>query len=176
MNACGIQITTKQPLIFSLWKTFAAHWSDTSILEEKMSTKINILFVCLPKRKNKRMNMLSKKIIFRKILVKIQLTVSHTQFINSVTTQQLTPISTSYIVEHTTIASATAAFFPTVFQAKQHVLKFCCDDHLVHSWWNKRGWEERGHIICKQTADFAFSLLFQIAKCYNEKSVVLFGK
>ena len=130
----------------------------------------------LSKEKNKRMNMPSKKIIFRKILVKIQLTVSHTQFINSVTTQQLTPISTSYIVEHTTIASATAAFFPTVFQAKQHVLKFCCDDHLVHSWWNKRGWEERGHIICKQTADFAFSLLFQIVKCYNEKSGVLFGK
>ena len=53
--------------------------------------------------KNKRMNMPSKKIIFRKVLVKIQLTVSHTQFINSVTTQQLTPISTSYIVEHTSL-------------------------------------------------------------------------
>ena len=82
-----------------------------------MSTKINILIICFPKRKNKRMNMPSKKIIFRKILVKIQLTVSHTQFINSVTTQQLTPISTSYIVEHTTSLSY-SCFFPNCFSSK----------------------------------------------------------
>ena len=101
-------------------------WYLYTYLKKKCLQKLTLFSYTF--RKNKRMNIPSKKIIFRKILVKIQLTVSHTQFINSVTTQQLTPISTSYIVEHTTSLSY-SCFFPNCFSSKATCAK-------ILLWWS----------------------------------------